>query len=300
MLKRQIAVGIASAEEFRIWLLSQQWFSSVLLPALPRRLRWALRKLYLVPLDLAERLLGSTDSMTPPRGTNFSGAVSDIKASGDKLVQTMSEVARLTPSSRVLDVGCGLGRLGAAMTRYLDREGAYYGLDIVPDGIKWCTDNITGPHGNIHFVHADIFNREYNPHGLVRPSEYCFPFDDNTFDVVVLISVFTHMLPPEVENYVCEIARVLRPSGCCFASYFLLTPESRLLISSGRSSMNFKHKLGTHWLMSTKVPEYGVAYDADFVRQCYAKCGLSSELHAGRWYSGSGPGDQDLLVGYKA
>jgi SAM-dependent methyltransferase len=299
VLKKQVSAGVSGAEYFRTWLLKQQWFSSVFLPALPRWLRWSLRKLYLAPLDVADRLVGREASMTPPRVSNFSGAVSDFRGSGDSLVQTLSEVAMLTPKSRVLDVGCGLGRLGAAMTSYLDADGAYYGLDIVPEGIKWCKNNISGPYGNINFSLADIFNKEYNPHGLLSPSQYRFPFEDETFNLIVLVSVFTHMLPAAVDNYLGEIARILKPKGRCFATYFLLTPESRRLMSSERSSMKFKHNLNTHWLMSIKVPEYGVAYEEDFVRDLYAKHKLSSEFYPGHWSSGSGPGDQDVLVGFK-
>jgi hypothetical protein len=66
MLKRLNAVRIASAEEFRVWLLSQRRILSVLLQALPRRLRWALRRRYLAPLHIAESVLGVTESITPP------------------------------------------------------------------------------------------------------------------------------------------------------------------------------------------------------------------------------------------
>ena len=40
--------------------------------------------------------------------------------------------------------------------------------------------------------------------------------------MVYLISVFTHMLPEECENYAQEIMRVLRPGGRCAVTTFLV------------------------------------------------------------------------------
>jgi hypothetical protein len=50
--------------------------------------------------------------------------------------------------------------------------------------------------------------------------------------VVHLRSVFTHMGPSEVEHYLGEIARVLKPGARCMATYFLLNRESLAMMSS--------------------------------------------------------------------
>ena len=39
------------------------------------------------------------------------------------------------------------------------------------------------------------------------------PLADRAFDVIFLYSVFTHMLSPDVERYLSEIARLLAPGG---------------------------------------------------------------------------------------
>ena len=48
----------------------------------------------------------------------------------------------------------------------------------------------TRKYPNYTFTLADIYNKEYNPAGRLKASEYRFPFDDETFDLVVLGSVF--------------------------------------------------------------------------------------------------------------
>ena len=308
VMKKLLLRAVSAAERMRMWLLEQSWFQSVLLPALPRQLRWLLRKVYLAPVDLADRLLGRRDPRLPPKAGTFTGAVHDFAASGEILVEALGSVAGATPSSHVLDVGCGVGRLAVAMSRFLDVNGGYEGFDIVPEGIEWCKQHIVGPHNNMHFTLADVYNKEYNPKGRVQPADYRFPYDDETFDVAVLVSVFTHMLPVDVDRYVSEIARVLKKNGRIFATYFIINPESLQLMNSNGGGMRFKRNLGSHWIQSGKVPELAVAYDERYIREVYAKHGLSDPPRVylggwcgrvGHWPRDSGLGDQDTLVATK-
>ncbi|ACL61609.1 class I SAM-dependent methyltransferase [Methylobacterium nodulans] len=293
----------SAAERLRIWLLSQKWFTSHLLPVLPRWLRWGLRTVYLAPIDLIDRVMGRKTGVMPPRLHNCSGAVIDFEGSGKAAIKALEEVAGLTPSSKVLDIGCGYGRLAAAMAGYLDAHGSYDGLDIIPDAIRWCEANIKNSHSNLHFQLADVYNKEYNPKGRLRADQYQLPYEDNSFDVIVLVSVFTHMVPSEFNRYVSEIARVLKPTGQCAASYALITDQSRRLMMTATSSLQFKHFMGTHWVMSKKVPELAVAFEESYVREVYAKNGLVYDFYPGywcgqpsRWARDSGTGEQDVLV----
>ena len=213
---------------------------------------------------------------------------------------------RAVPSSRVLDLGCGMGRLGAAMAWFLEPSGSYDGLDIVPDGIGWCHENIVGPHENIRFTLANVYNREYNPGGSVSAVDFVFPFPDEAFDVVVLASVFTHMLPDDVDHYLGEIARVLAPGGRCFASCYLLTPDALTRMRSKESVLTFNHNHGTYWVVSSKVPELSVGYDDGFLSDLYTKHGLSNERYPGHWCGQpshwskeSSFGEQDVIVARK-
>jgi SAM-dependent methyltransferase len=291
----------------RRYLLDQPLFTSTILPAIPRPLRWTLRKAYLMPADVIEKAVGRRAAMVPPRSQMFVGSVEDFERSGELLTTRLIDLAGLTPGSSVLDVGCGIGRLAVALTRRLGPDGTYEGLDIVPSGIEWCRQNITARHPNFRFTLAEVFNGEYNPHGRVRPSEYQLPYADATFDLVVLTSVFTHMLPGDMEHYVDEIARVLKPGGRCFATYSLLDPQSRRLMESGRSDTRFKHAMGPCAVVDEKVPELAVAYDEDYVRDVFARRGLSTDggIHYGTWSgretSGRSTGlSQDIVLAVRA
>jgi ubiquinone/menaquinone biosynthesis C-methylase UbiE len=187
-----------------------------------------------------------------------------------------------------LDIGCGIGRLAVALTSYLGRDGSYKGLDIVPSGIKWCDEHIAPTYPTFEFTLADVFNKEYHPNGHFRACDYQFPYADESLDLVVLASVFTHMLPVDMEHYIAEISRVLRKSGRCFATYSLINAESRQMMEAGQSDTRFKHNFGPYSAVSAKVPELAVGYDEEYVKSLFEKYGLSVEdrIYYGSWCVG--------------
>lgn len=193
--------------------------------------------------------------------------------------------AGLKPDEKVLDVGCGIGQKARVLTRYLSEKGRYEGIDIVAKGIEWCTGHYKG-FPNFHFRHADIFSTHYNPNGRYRASEYKFPYEDGEFDLVFLSSVFTHMLPRDMENYFSEISRVLKTGGRCVITYFLLNPESTKRIDAGLNSIKVPFTYGSEAcrIASEETPETTVAHDERLVRGLYEQNGLSvTEITYGDW-----------------
>lgn len=273
---------------FRRWLLNQPLFTSTILPRMPRWLRWALRSAYVAPLDLLDRLGGKRDPLVPPHALRFTGqAGDDFVEISQPLVDALTAAAGLTESSKVLDIGSGIGALAIPLTRVLSAEGSYDGLDPVRSGIDWCASRITPRFPNFRFTHADVANAEYNPRGKIDPAEYVLPYADDSFDVVVLYSVFTHMGEAEMEHYVAEIARVLRPGGKVLASYLLINEETRESTEAGRGMYRYEYHDGNHWQLteSMKVPELNIAYDEPYVQNLYAACGLVLEhgVYYGQW-----------------
>lgn len=128
----------------------------------------------------------------------------------------------LSSTSNVLEIGCGLGRIAFALRGILTPGGTYVGFEIVPEKIGFLHRTFQSAYTNFQFTWADVHNTYYNPKGRTRASEYRFPYDDATFDVVYAASVFTHTLPEVAARYFRESARVLRPGGRCVFSFFLL------------------------------------------------------------------------------
>jgi len=290
------------------WLLKQRFFTSTLLPAMPRQLRWALRRAYFAPVDLMERFWGDHDVMVPPFAERFTGyAGCDYITSGRGLAQVLVSYAGLQADSIVLDIGSGIGRLAVPLTRLITPPGSYDGLEIVERGVRWCSTKITPGYPNFRFTHADIFNAEYNPGGTVKAAEYVLPYDDASFDVVCLFSVFTHMLTADVERYVTEISRVLRPGGRVAATFIIINDETTKSMQGANCIYNFAYQEGPQWLFEEGMscPELAVGYEEKYVRDLYASNGLDvTGLYLGQWSGqpatpATEPHGQDLVVGIR-
>jgi SAM-dependent methyltransferase len=199
------------------------------------------RRAYYLPADTLDLLTGRRDSMTPPKGRIFIGS-GDFKQQGIRLMNQLIKHGGLQPNHRVLDVGSGIGRLAIPLTQYLSADGVYQGFDIVKTGVDWCTKNISSRYPNFEFKHIDLVNDLYNLETKDEAKNFVFPYPDKSVDLVFLFSVFSHMIEPDVANYLKEIARVLKPGGKCVATFFVLNEESRNRMDAG-SGLQFKYKM---------------------------------------------------------
>lgn len=246
------------------------------LSALIEKLRHKLRGIY------------DVDELIPPNGMLFDGSTTgeEFKSVGEGFTQYfLIAHAQLKPEEKVLDVGCGIGRNARVLANYLNQNGSYDGIDIVPRGIEWCTEHYS-KFPNFRFQLADVHNRHYNPNGKYDASKYRFPYDDETFNLVFLSSVFTHMLPGDMANYFCEIARILRKGGRSVITYFLLNPESLRNIDINKNSIKvpFIYESQTCRIADENVPETTVAHDERVVRSLYECNKLSViEITYGSW-----------------
>lgn len=242
-----------------------------------------LRPVYWFALDILELLTGKRDPLTPPHKLRFVGA-GDFQEVGKEFFRYFVDLCELKPDARVLDVGCGIGRMAVPLTRFFT-SGSYEGFDIVPKGIDWCTGKITRKYPNFRFQLADVHNKMYNPGGRFSASEYRFPYPDDAFDFIFLTSVFTHMLPADMENYVSEIARVLKPGAKALITHFLINGESRDLIDRNQSMFRLRDTGKGYWTRSEEDAEQAIGYDEGPVKLLYKKHHLSiiEPIHHGSW-----------------
>jgi cyclopropane fatty-acyl-phospholipid synthase-like methyltransferase len=121
----------------------------------PKPLRPLAQRIYIAAAEWIDRLPHRRNNLRPIHALNFVGG-SDYEAAGREFLKYHVDIAGLRPDERVLDVGCGIGRMAAPLTSYLDASGRYEGFDIVKLGIRWANDHITRQYPNFRFHHADI------------------------------------------------------------------------------------------------------------------------------------------------
>ncbi len=222
-----------------------------------------LRRIYYLPVNLWEWLQGKRKGLRPPRSKIFVGD-GNFEIIGQEFLNYFIELCHLKPTDKVLEVGCGIGRMAIPLTRYLNNQGTYIGMDIVPEGITWCQRKITPQFPNFTFFLSDIYNDQYNPKGRLPVMEYVFPLADGSFDFVFLTSVFTHMLRADIDHYLAEISRVLKPGGRCLITFFLLNDETLVLLKT--RDHPFKYTYEDCLVIDSKMPEASIAHPEQKIR----------------------------------
>jgi SAM-dependent methyltransferase len=203
---------------------------------------------------------------------------------GENIFSICRRYGALRPADRVLDVGCGCGRIARPLTGFLE-GGSYDGFDVIPGLVEWCQNNITPRHPNFRFAHVDVSNVFYRGQGGARAMQFRFPYDDGIFDFTILISVFTHMLHDDFVHYTREIARTLRPGGTVVATFFLLNEDSLRMKETPRSPLKFPYSYGRGVLVEdASRPEGAVAYPEARARSILSTAGLEvQQILFGSW-----------------
>ncbi|MEW8606637.1 MAG: class I SAM-dependent methyltransferase [Candidatus Thiodiazotropha sp.] len=156
-----------------------------------------------IPQSIKDRMLYNNPATSPPehlrKRVHGDGSLSSFHGAGRLLAYNIYNTTRtiddMKPHSRILDFGCGCGRVINYLSKYF-RQSRFYGSDIDDEAIAWCR-------GELSYVGEFVTNKAMPP----------LPFEDNLFDMVYSISVFTHL--PETMQFAWleELKRVTRSDG---------------------------------------------------------------------------------------
>ncbi|MBE7217971.1 MAG: class I SAM-dependent methyltransferase [Caulobacteraceae bacterium] len=215
----------------------------------------------------------------------------DYRATGEGVMRLLRRHAGLTADSRVLDIGCGTGRVAAHLAEALSPQGAYTGFDVSLRAVGGCRRRFASTRPDFRFAHLDLANGEYNEAGGAAETTARFPVDDGTVDVAFATSVFSHMRLPAIEAYLREAERTLSSAGRLLFTAYALTPlrrEHSSLQAFGACSQ----------VLDRGSPERMIAHDESALASAISRAGLQL-IHRdlGAWARGSTYGDrQDLFV----
>jgi len=207
----------------------------------------------------------------PDRGLHKTGIDSDRTEPPRGLKELhLLEHFGMRPSSDVLDVGCGIGRLTYECAWYLDDHASYAGLDISRTVINWLNTNYAPRLPGFRFDFLDVYNESYRRKGSVKPEQVRLPYEDRQFDVVCAFEVFMHVSLDGIRNYLREMTRVLRPGGLAVVTFVGVYPDEPVV------SFDAEYVPVGPGIYTTKPNGMSsdMAYDIDLVRSAVSDAGL--------------------------
>jgi SAM-dependent methyltransferase len=222
-----------------------------------------------------------------------SAELNQFALSGRRTMQEWAEALQVTGKKfedfpRIVDFGCGCGRVLRHLRPNLGRHQELLGVDVDAEAIAWVSQAYPG-------IKAEVLN-------LLPPSS----IDSDSIDLIVNQSVFTH-LPEDVQlAWLAELWRILRPGGIAVLSFHgrkvwrefcasLATNEREQeipVLTSRFLRRGFFYVQGRS-LQETALPEY---YGSAFHTIAYIEEEWLRYFKLRAWLPVASLGHQDILV----
>jgi ubiquinone/menaquinone biosynthesis C-methylase UbiE len=169
----------------------------------------------LAPAEMA-RLLGK------PEGEAGSALGDMLNRANADVTEAVYERLHLRPGDRVLEIGCGNGKLLPALLAHVDAL-TYVGLDIaatmVAEAIAFNADVVASGRAAFHLASVDAI-----------------PCADSSFDETFAVNVFYFWSDPV--RALREMRRVLRPAGISIVA--TVTPDTAATAPFAREELGFR------------------------------------------------------------
>jgi SAM-dependent methyltransferase len=190
--------------------------------------------------------------------------------SGVRILAATSELIEAHCSDtehRILEWGCGPGRVVRHLVNAFPPPHLVYGCDYNAESIAWARENIPGVHFELNELEPPL------------------PFEDGSFDCVLALSVFTHLSERVGRDWMHELRRVVKPGGIIV---FTAHGENESDVLGGDEVIDLREK-GV--VVRDGVPEgkkmYGAWFHPDYIKREWID-GMELLAH-------HGPGEQGLI-----
>jgi SAM-dependent methyltransferase len=218
----------------------------------------------------------------------------DPEAVGEACRGILDRYLAINANSRVLDFGCGVGRVLLSVLKQKPDISQVTGFDIMPQVIRFCDAHIASAFPRTKFELIQGSNEHYNQfiaaggvstpksHATLR-SEYASAFTE-----IYAFSVFTHVEMADFRSLLVLLSNLLIPGGTLLFTAFMLTPYSRHAIAQGTTMFPLSGAVTESQgdvLIGNPADRLGfIAFEMKLVQQMVFDAGLIiTQIEHGSW-----------------
>jgi SAM-dependent methyltransferase len=169
----------------------------------------------------------------------------------------------------VLDIGCSVAKVARLLL--FNPRLHYIGIDVFRPAIEWCQREFAHIE-RATFEHLDVHSSLYNPTGSLDAGSARLPAADQSVDMVIAASLFTHLLEPAFRHYLAEIRRCLQPGGVALISIHTSKETSTIVGDETRIDISVPYFEGLAAASGLSVKEsVGLVYGQSVYVLCCAE-----------------------------
>jgi SAM-dependent methyltransferase len=221
----------------------------------------------------------------------------------DNLLQ---EISTIGPRSRVIDFGCGIGRVAAQLLSRDEPPRRYLGIDIMPAVIDFCRAELQPRFPGTAFELAaganDHYDHRIDTRVVAQSTAALTATYGGRYTHAFAFSVFTHLYAADFVSALRFVGTLLRSGGEFLFTAFTLTDYARAMIAGGTTDFSLAlHEYrddGRVMVGDPADPLAFIAYDPALIAAMVAEAGLIiTKIEYGTWMGGKlGSSLQDIYV----
>ncbi len=210
--------------------------------------------------------------------------------------------------NKILDIGCGTGLLGISSEPFIYDGGTYTGIDVIEYDINFCKNHFK--QSNYNFIHFDVLNPTYARKQSNERKPW--PLQNNSYDLITALSVWTHLNEKDSIFYFKEINRVLKEGGKAIITFFYLDDcYSNSLNFRSNAISRFHSTNQNKWLFTESAYGSKNWFSPKWVKNAEDAIGINKEglnilikesnlklinYYSGNWKEKPGVYFQDILI----